>query len=237
MEEYNIYCDESCHLEHDNSPVMLLGSVWCKKDKARSVSERIREIKQEHSFGPAFEIKWTKVSPGQKAFYRAIVDFFFDSKELHFRCLTINEKQKLKHDRFLQDHNTWYYKMYFLLLNTILEPDKRYNIYLDIKDTCSNNKVKKLKEVLENSKFDFNRRMIQKIQQVRSHETELLQLTDLLMGAVGYDRRGLNQSPAKLEIVQRIKERAGYTLKSSTLPTEKKFNLFHWYPRNLYDNE
>ncbi|MEE1211777.1 MAG: hypothetical protein UHO11_04695 [Treponema sp.] len=25
MTEYNFYCDESCHLEHDNSNVMVLG--------------------------------------------------------------------------------------------------------------------------------------------------------------------------------------------------------------------
>ena len=27
--EYNIYCDESCHLQNDNSNVMVLGAVWC----------------------------------------------------------------------------------------------------------------------------------------------------------------------------------------------------------------
>lgn len=27
-EFYNIYCDESCHLENDREPVMLVGAVW-----------------------------------------------------------------------------------------------------------------------------------------------------------------------------------------------------------------
>ncbi len=26
---FNIYCDESCHLEHDREKVMVLGAVWC----------------------------------------------------------------------------------------------------------------------------------------------------------------------------------------------------------------
>jgi len=26
---YNIYCDESCHLEHDGIPTMVIGAVWC----------------------------------------------------------------------------------------------------------------------------------------------------------------------------------------------------------------
>ena len=31
MVEYNVYCDESCHLEHDNSNVMVIGAVYCPK--------------------------------------------------------------------------------------------------------------------------------------------------------------------------------------------------------------
>ena len=30
---YNIYCDESCHLEHDGEKVMLIGGVWCPSNK------------------------------------------------------------------------------------------------------------------------------------------------------------------------------------------------------------
>ena len=26
---FNIYCDESCHLEHDRQQVMVLGAIWC----------------------------------------------------------------------------------------------------------------------------------------------------------------------------------------------------------------
>ena len=33
MTEYNLYCDESCHLEHDDSDVMVLGALIIPKDK------------------------------------------------------------------------------------------------------------------------------------------------------------------------------------------------------------
>ncbi len=26
---FNVYCDESCHLQHDNIPVMAWGAVYC----------------------------------------------------------------------------------------------------------------------------------------------------------------------------------------------------------------
>ena len=33
MAKINIYCDESCHLEHDGIKPMLLGCVWCEEQE------------------------------------------------------------------------------------------------------------------------------------------------------------------------------------------------------------
>ena len=35
---YNVYCDETCHLEHDNSNVMVLGAVWCPQSKLKEIN-------------------------------------------------------------------------------------------------------------------------------------------------------------------------------------------------------
>jgi hypothetical protein len=66
---YNVYCDESCHLENDGQKIMVLGAVWCPLEQVRKISEEIREIKIKHQLSPKFEIKWTKVSPAKQAFY------------------------------------------------------------------------------------------------------------------------------------------------------------------------
>ena len=63
---YNIYCDESCHLEKDRQRAMVLGAVWCPLDKAQEIAVRLREIKAHHGMKPGFETKWTKVSPAKK---------------------------------------------------------------------------------------------------------------------------------------------------------------------------
>lgn len=60
---YNIYCDESCHLENDRQKAMLLGAVWCPIEEIKEISKRIREIKMQYGFKKDFEIKWTKISP------------------------------------------------------------------------------------------------------------------------------------------------------------------------------
>lgn len=71
---YSVFCDESCHLEKDRQPAMVLGAVWCPTDKVREISVRIREIKTRHSLNAGLEIKWGKVSPAQKQFYLDVLD-------------------------------------------------------------------------------------------------------------------------------------------------------------------
>ena len=226
---YNIYCDESCHLEHDHHNVMVLGAVWCPLAKSAEISARIRETKVKHHLPPGFEIKWVKVSPAKVRFYLDVMDYFFDDDDLHFRALIVPDKSQLRHDDFDQTHDDWYYKMYFDLLKVILHPDACYRIYLDYKDTQGAAKVAKLHRVLSNNMYDFRRQIIQWIQLVRSDEVEILQLTDLLIGAVSYANRDLHASPAKVRLVERMRQRSRYKLTHTTLLQEQKVNLFRWH--------
>jgi len=230
--EYNIYCDESCHLEHDGQNVMLLGAVWCPLEQVKAALTAIREIKARFGFKRGFEVKWTKVSPAKVGFYLDLIDYFFENDNLHFRALIASEKDKLDHVLFNQDHDMWYYKMYFDMLKVILSPQDVYSIYVDMKDTRGSSKLHKLHEVLSNNMYDFQRTIIRRIQIVRSHEIELMQLTDLLVGAICYVNRGLKGSRAKDSLVKRIQDRTGYNLTQSTLLREEKVNLFRWCPRD-----
>lgn len=226
---YNVYCDESCHLENDGQKAMVLGAVWCPLDKTREIAVRLREIKQKHGLPPQFEVKWTKVSPAKTDFYLDLVDYFFDDDDLRFRALIVPDKSLLRHGAYPgQDHDTWYYKMYFDMLKVILSPDARYRIYLDIKDTCGAQKAARLHEMLCNNIYDFSREVIERLQLVHSHEIEQLQLADLLIGAVSYVNRDLQGNAGKQALVERIRERSRYSLTRSTLLREEKFNLFRW---------
>jgi len=225
---YNVYCDESCHLENDHILTMALGAIWCAKNDLSNVIAQIKEIKKKHGISQSFEIKWTKISPAQKNFYRALINYFFDEPALHFRSVIIPDKTKLDHGRFNQSHDEWYYKMYFLLLREILDPRANFNIYIDIKDTGGHTKVEKLREILSNNMYDFDKKIITKIQQIRSHEAILLQITDLLIGALTYFHRKLDTSDTKHELIELIKARSYHNLTRNTLPKEDKFNIFIW---------
>ena len=224
---FNLYCDESCHLENDRQPVMVLGTVWCLQDKAREVAVRLREIKAAHGLPPDFELKWTKVSPAKLDFYMEVLNYFFDDDDLHFRAW-VAHKAGLRHTEFGQSHDDWYYKMMFGLVEPLLNPEARFRLYLDKKDTRGARKGAKLHDVLCNNLYDFNRAILERVQVVEADAVEQLQLADLLLGAVGYANRGLSGSAAKSALVERIKKRTGYGLTRPTLLRESKFNLFIW---------
>jgi len=235
---YNIYCDESCHLENDRIPIMLLGAVWCPRDKAKSIAKEIREIKAEHN--AKGELKWTKISNSRVKFYQHLLDYFFREDGLNFRCLVVAGKERLNHDYFNQgSHDSFYYKMYYqLLLNIVSKQESQFNIYLDIKDTRGSRKIRELRKIIHIRLGDSERLTIPQIQLVRSHESELIQLADFLIGAVAYCNR--NDIPknnrAKIDILRKLKTYTGADLAHTLPPWEEKFNLFIFQPRRL-DNE
>ncbi len=229
---YNVYCDESCHLEHDHFRVMGFGAITVEKSLARSISKELHNLKI--SAGCRGELKWSKVSPKNVSFYCDIVDYFFSKSELSFRALVVNGKERLNHAIYNEgSHDLFYYKMYYYLLRNIIEydPQKELQVYIDIKDTQSSRKVAQLRDVLCNSFHDFDHHRVTRIQQIRSNESELLQLADFLLGALIYNSRKLSSSMAKQAVVKRIREHTRHPLMVSTVPWEQKFNIYHFWPR------
>lgn len=232
--EYNVYCDESCHLEHDRFKAMSLGAVWCPKEKTREINRRIVEIKADHGIKRDAEVKWTKISPCNRQLYMDIVDYFFDDDDLHFRGLIIPDKGILRHDEFSQTHDQWYYKMYFTMLKTIFERSAKYCVYIDIKDTHSGENAEKLADVCANDRYDFDHEIVRRVQPIRSEEVQLMQIVDILTGALTYRHNhptgegGFSQT--KVDVINRIVRRSGVSLTKSTLLSEKKMNLLVWEP-------
>jgi hypothetical protein len=228
MTYFNIYCDESCHMENDGQSVMVLGALSCPKDQARRLSLKIRDVKRKFKLADSFEVKWAKVSPAGLDFYLELMDSFFAEDDLSFRGLVVPNKEVLRHEEFQQSHDNWYYKMYYLLLRPIPKTPNKYRIYLDIKDSQGERKVRDLERYLKSAVRDFAGEVITGVQQAHSRELAGMQLADLLIGALSYLHRELEGSPAKLALIQRLKQQSGLTLQWSTAAGRKKFDLFVW---------
>lgn len=215
---FNIYCDESCHIENDHKKFMLLACVSVAYNQLKRHTERIIDIKKKHNFYG--EIKWTGVSSSKYLFYKDLLDYFFDT-DIRFRAVIV-DKSKIKNDRFGQDFDTFYYKMYYQLLIHRKNAEYSYNVYLDIKDTLSSNKVNKLKEIL-NTKYGVFRN----VQNIHSKESIMMQLADFLMGAISYELNNAEKKvSAKRQIIEKIKQHSQQNLYESSNYTEIKLNLF-----------
>lgn len=228
--KYSVFCDESSHFEKDYYSAMVLGAVWCPTEDIREISHKIRDIKQKHHIDTWQEVKWTKVSPAIAPLYLDLMELYQYSS-LNFRGIVIDSKQELNHEQYNQDFDTWYYKMYFLLLREIVTRENTYSIYIDKKDTRGSNKLHKLRDILCSNLLDHEQTIVRHIQEVPSHEIEILQVADVIMGAIAHVHKRNTSSAGKQRIVDRLKAITANDLKTTTPRASNKFNLFFWSPR------
>jgi hypothetical protein len=217
---FNLFCDESRHLPHDREPIMLIGLLTCPADRAHVLNTELTALCLQYGLPKHFEIKWTKVSPGKLDFYRAVLVWFLATKDVSFRALVLPDKQR-EYARVPEDKREHvYYVLYYQLLRRAMEPENRYRAFLDIKDTRGREKLQELKQLLETNNPSQTTEDRPTLQHVRSHEIRLLQVSDLLLGAVGFARRAKSErtSPAKLALVSMLENKLDFSLIGNSPP-------------------
>ena len=75
MKTFNFYCDESCHLENDNFPYMLIGYVSSAYNQVKLHTEKIKQLKKEYHI--PYELKWNHLSKSAMELYKELIDYFF----------------------------------------------------------------------------------------------------------------------------------------------------------------
>lgn len=232
--EYNIYCDESCHLKSNDSNFMLIGAVYCPKYKVRKVNEYIEHLKENYNLSNKIELKWNKIDKKTEKLYLDIINYFFNNDDLKFRVIVI-DKTTLNHKKYNQTENDFYHKVYYDMLKYIITPGNSYNIYPDIKDTNSYYYLQIMLEYLRYKMSDTNKKTIKKVQPIRSYEAPILQMNDILIGALSYYYRKLDSNNVKLNIVNEIQKLYQNSFDVSSYYNNTKFNIFMWRSRDDID--
>ena len=206
---------------------MVLGAMYCLSEKRKQIYSDIREIKEKHGLNSRFEIKWTKVSESKIEFYLELLDYFWENSDLHYRGLVATGKDKLNHTKYNNDdYDLWYYKMYFRTLDPIIRQENEYHILVDIKDTKGGKRIQKLKEVMCNNIYDFNGEVITHIGQINSAESEILQLADLLNGALAYHYRNLEIESMEIYVpLKWIENKAEIFWHSASIEQKAKLDI------------
>lgn len=232
--EYNIYCDESCHLKSNDSKFMLIGAVYCPKNKVKKVNQYIKHLKENYNLSNNIELKWNKVDKKTERLYLDIINYFFNLDYLKFRVIVI-DKTKLNHEKYSQTENDFYHKTYYEMLKYIITPGNTYNIYPDIKDTNSYYNHQIMLNFLRLKMSDNNKKTIRKVQPIKSYEAPILQINDILIGALSYYYRNLNSNESKLNIIKEIKNLYDNSFDITSYYNNTKFNIFLW--RSKDDND
>lgn len=218
---FNIYCDESTHLEKDGQPYMVYSYIRVAYNQMDIIKEQIKQLKIKHNYHD--ELKWTNISDKTYGIYKEIIDYFFIT-DMDFRAVVV-DKSQIDNSRSDYTFNDFYFRMYFQLLHHKIDMENTYNVYFDIKDTCSQKKLHKLKDIL---KWNAS---LRNFQFIKSHESFFIQIADVLMGALNYNIRIekgtlAGKSISKRKIIDLIKAQSNLSLSKSTSKSEKKFNLF-----------
>lgn len=221
MKTFNIYCDESTHLPNDRELYMVYGYVSIASNQIKLTKQQIKDIRARYDYFDEF--KWTNLTEDNFSAYAELVKYFFQS-DMQFRAVVV-EKSKVDNSRPEYSFDSFYYRMYYQLLHHKMSLEHTYNVYIDIKDTCSQGRLHKLKEILQ-----WNA-SINNFQFIKSHESCFVQLADVLMGALNYHLRieyGKieGKSISKRKLVSIIQEHTQLPLDRSTIKDANKFNLF-----------
>lgn len=222
--EYKVFFDETCHLEFDRINIMGGGAIFCEKEKFTEATRYIKYLK--YKYNAFHELKWTKVSPSGIEFYKALIDYFFESDFLRFRAIT-SDKTVFDHKTYNDgSHDNFYYKLMYLAFEPMLEVNNNYYVYTDYKDSNGAEQLRILEKYLVSKK---HHNIILNFQMIRSHESVLLQLADFLIGAIVYKKREdiEHRSEIKNKIYDYIEQKHGRSLLLNTSREESKFNIFH----------
>jgi hypothetical protein len=220
--KYKIFCDESNHLLNTKSNLMVNGAILVDEEKVEEINRHIKHLKHKHNYFN--ELKWTKLLNSKKEFYKELIDYFFES-EMRFKATFIPNKKEHTHSLHNNSHDEFYYIVYFYTMRNFMNRSDEYKIYLDYKDINGGKRIKNLKETLGKQTKACDIYIIQ------SQESQILQLCDIFIGAIGYKNRidlERKESEVKLFIIEYIEEKLGYPL-IATAPWIEKFNIFRWY--------
>jgi hypothetical protein len=234
----HICCDES--RQTADRYMVIGGLITLRENEARfaEVMALYRQSQNMHA-----EIKWTKVSDQKLREYQALIDLFFTlNRVLHFKAIVV-DTQEIDNQAYNKgDVELGFYKlMYQFLLHSFgayLRRGDRCIIHLDHRIT-SRYKLSTLCAVLNNGlrkKYGFAEGPVRNVEATDSKKSDLIQVADVLMGAIGYEMNGAHTRTgakrSKVRLAEHIAQKAGLlNLQQPTPRSKPEFSIWQFHFR------
>jgi hypothetical protein len=215
VQDYEIYADET----YIHGPIAFaLGALICTPRRSEILSRQIRKVRD--TFHYEGEVKWKKTSMQKIAFYKALLDVFFDDRYARFSIFSVTKGP---------DWSAWasteeerFFKTYYLFLKRIAGPNSRYDVYVDEKSLQKQYRWDKLHFLINRSRRDdwgLRRRNLRSLKPIDSKSSDLLQLSDLLLGSL--------TSTAGMDAKAKLRQ---HVLARSADAPPKKLRSENWTP-------
>ena len=223
---------------------MFIGGIWVDEQTYLQVLEECKNFKRKNNWDEQTKFNWKNVSKKTLPQYCRFIDIFF-KYNLQFNCIIIDRKEidlKANEDK---DAELGFYKFYYQLLRKNSKPNAPYYIYLDRRTNREPNRLEKLKSFLQQDThpIDFwgirttNKGLdVKALEFVNSKSYELIQFSDILMGAISYhyNKRHLrpDASQNKCALAQYIadKIKRPHLVFNTAKSGYKNFNLWLFKP-------
>jgi len=238
---YRIYIDESRQCsEH----YMVLGGIITTTQELPEIQSRLEEFRYRTKMHREF--KWTKVSKKMLSNYCDLVNLIADlisQKHLHFKAVVFDTRE-FNHKQFSDGdgEKTFYKLMYQFILHKFgkyLTQEDIAIVHLDQRN--SSYRLQDLKPILNagiRKKYQLTGDPIRALVPLDSKTSDLIQMADLLMGAIGFENNGFHHAPgagpAKCGLIKHIASRFQLpTLCCQTLKDHHEFEIwrFHFRPK------
>ena len=173
---------------------MFIGGIWVDEQTYSQVLEECKRFKRENNWDEQTKFNWKNVSKKTLPQYCKFIDIFF-KYNLQFNCIIIDRKEIDLKANENNDPELGFYKFYYQLLRKNSKPNAPYYIYLDRRTNREPNRLEKLKSFLQQDThpIDFwgirttNKGLdVKALEFVNSKSYELIQFSDILMGAISY---------------------------------------------------
>jgi len=217
---------------------MIFSAMIVSGDNLPSVLGEIANWRQAENMHR--EIKWTKVKNQYERKYLSLIDLFHrlsQQDRIHFTAVVF-DKRKINYKKF--HGGSWLRGRYAFFYHLLLEKfcplattdNHRLRIFFD--DTPYRYPLGEFQTALNTGlckQYGRTGQIIRSVEPVESKQNDLIQMADVLMGAIGYHYNGNDAMPtacrAKVNVANYLAARVGLSnLKTVTASGENRFEIW-----------
>jgi len=234
----HIFCDWSN--DHAEARYMVFGGIVVDGSLLDGVNREIGLWRETNNM--MSELKWTKVSTQKFPEYQSLINHFFSKSEqnvLHFKAVVFDKSQidyRTFHENSKEMGRYKFFYQFILHKFSNCLGGKEYRIRIVFDESSATYPLSRFQHMLnlgirKKNGWDFD--PVCSVEAADSKKENLIQVADVLMGAVGFHCNEGDQVPgakqSKIALAKYIARKAGlWSLKQQTWKGSDRFNIWRF---------